>query len=47
MIESIKELQEREEFAEEPDDEDSDEELEEDLHCVDNKAATQILVQES
>jgi hypothetical protein len=47
VIESIQELQEREEFAEEPDDEDSDEEFEEDLLCVDNKAATQILVQES
>ena len=46
-IETIQELQEREEFAEEPDDEDSDEEFEEDLLCVDNKAATQILVQES
>ncbi len=46
-IESIQELQEREEFAEEPDDEDSDEEFEEDLLCVDNKAASQILVQES
>jgi hypothetical protein len=46
-IETIQELQDREEFAEEPDDEDSDEEFEEDLLCVDNKAATQILVQES
>ena len=44
-LETIKELEEREEFAEDTRNEDHSEEP--DVLCVDNKAATQILVQES
>ena len=46
-IESLKALQEREEFATEETEAEDDEEVEEYLLCVDNRAATQILVQES